>query len=98
MKMKNMVMGVLFLAGMLVSVGLAEATIIQGEIILITGEMYTIKTESDQGFKGSKATIHIDPKTTEKSGDLKVGVMVQADVDVNGHAAWIKQMEEKAQP
>jgi hypothetical protein len=76
-----------------VGIGLAESEIITGELIDITGEMVTVKTESEQGFEGSRSTFHVDPKTTEKSGDLKIGMKVQAEVDQNGHAYWVKPLE-----
>ena len=74
-----------------VGMGRAELVIIKGEIVDISGDMYTIKTESEQGFRGSRETIHVDPKTTEKSGEFAVGTKVQAEIDQNnGHAHWIK--------
>lgn len=85
---------VLLLFSPFVGVDHALSETIQGEIVMIVGEMVTIKTDSDQGFRGSRETIHVDPKTTEKTGDIKVGKNVQAEVDVNAHAHWIKTIEE----
>jgi hypothetical protein len=76
-----------------VGIGLAETEIITGELVDIAGEMYTVKTESEQGFRGSRSTFHVDPKSTKKSGDLKIGMKVQAEIDHNGHAQWVKPLE-----
>lgn len=88
---------VLLLFSPFVGIDHALSETIQGEIIMIVGEMVTIKTDSDQGFRGSRETIHVDPKTTEKKGDIKIGQNVQAEVDVNAHAYWIKAIEETSQ-
>ena len=93
---KVIMMATLLLAlASFVGIGLAETEIITGELvdIDIAGEMYTIKTESEQGFRGSRSTFHVDPKTTKKSGDLEIGMKVQAEIDHNGHAHWIKPLE-----
>ncbi len=92
MKRGTMIATLLLVLGSFVSIGLAESDIVTGELVIIAGEMYTIKTESEQGFGSRRSTFHVDPKTTEKSGDLKIGMKVQAEVDQNGHAYWIKSL------
>jgi len=73
-------------------VGLADM-VIKGKVILISGissDMYTVKTESSQGFGGSEETFYVDPKMTQKTGEIKVGTEVEAEVNPNGTAYWIK--------
>ncbi len=88
------VMGLSFSLALIgVRVGLAD--MVKGEITKIAGELVTIKTD-----KGERQ-VHIDPKGTKKSGEIKVGAKVEADVTSTGHANSIKvedgmkPMEEK---
>ena len=83
----------LFALTLFSGLALAQGEIITGELVAITGEMYTVKTQSKQGFVGSRSTFHVDPKTTEKSGKLEIGMVVQAELDPNGFAYWVKQIE-----
>jgi len=86
-------------------VGLADM-IIKGKVILISGissDMYTVKTDNAQGFGGSEETFYVDPKMTQKTGEIKVGTDVEAEVNANGTAYWIKAVdamknEPKAEP
>jgi len=76
--------------------GLAD-TIIKGKVVLISGissDMYTVKTDNAQGFGGSEETFYVDPKMTQKTGEIKVGTEVEAEVNINGTANWIKAMNE----
>jgi hypothetical protein len=66
---------------------------VTGTLIDITREMYTVKTDSDQGFRGARSTFVVDPNTTETKGELKVGARVQAEVDQNGHAYSVKVLD-----
>ena len=84
--------GCLFFVVTFVSVGLAETEMgakkdgnLSGEIVKISGEMVTVKDSA-----GKEITIHIDPKGTKKTGELKVGAKVTADVNDMNHANWIK--------
>ena len=63
---------------------------VQGKVTKIQGEMWTIEMSD-----GKTKTVHVDPSATKKEGDLKVGVMVSADVTSGGHANWIKAEAEK---
>lgn len=77
-------------------VGMADS-IVKGKVILISGissDTYTIKTESNQGFDGSRETFYVDPKWTKKTGEIKVGTVVEAEVNINGTANWVKVMDE----
>jgi hypothetical protein len=77
-------------------VGMAD-TIVKGKVILISGisnDTYTIKTESNQGFDGSRETFYVDPKATKKTGEIKVGTTVEAEVNINGTANWVKSLDE----
>jgi hypothetical protein len=93
--------GVMFAALVIVlavfsGVGVAD-TLVKGKVILISGisnDMYTIKTESDQGFDGSRETFYVDPKVTKKTGEIKVGTKVEAEVNINGTANWVKSLDE----
>lgn len=78
----------LFLVVAFSSVGLAESEMgakatgnLSGEIVKIDKEMVDVKDSA-----GKIHSIHIDPKTTKKSGELKVGAKVTADVTEQGHA------------
>ena len=62
---------------------------VSGEITKVDGDMVTIKME-DGGMK----SVHVDPKGTEKEGEIKVGAHVTADVTSGGHANWIKAMSD----
>jgi len=72
----------------------AADTIFRGTVILISHDMYTIKTEGHQGFEGSRETFYVDPKSTKKTGDIKLGTLVEAEVNINGTAYWIKAVNE----
>jgi hypothetical protein len=72
----------------------AADSIFRGKVILISNGMYTIKTDSDQGFAGSRETFVVDPKVTKQTGEIKVGTMVEAEVNPNGMAYWIKAIDE----
>lgn len=65
-------------------------TIVKGTVILISHDMYTVKTDGGQGFRGSRETFYVDPKTTKKTGEIKLGSKVEAEVNINGTAYWIK--------
>ena len=71
-----------------VGIGVAGGDKLAGTLVKIDGAMYTVEDKD-----GKEHTIHIDPKSTEKTGDLKTGAMVEAEVDSNGHAHWIKVVE-----
>jgi len=74
-------------------VGSADS-IFRGTVILISNGMYTIKTDSDQGFAGSRETFVVDPKVTKQTGEIKLGTKVEAEVNPNGMAYWIKAIDE----
>ena len=92
--------GVMFSALLMVLVSFSSAgaadKVIRGKVILIGSDMYTIKTESAQGFESSRETFYIDSKRTIKTGDIKVGSVVEAEVNLNGTATWVKVIEESA--
>jgi hypothetical protein len=72
-------------------------TIVKGKVILISGisnDMYTVKTDSHQGFGGSRETFYVDPKSTKKTGEINVGTDVEAEINANGTAYWIKAVNE----
>jgi len=89
--------GCLFLVVAFSGVGLAGSEMgakkegnVSGEIVKISGEMVDVKDSA-----GKVRSIHIDPKTTKKSGELKVGARVVADVNDMGHANSISVEEMK---
>jgi hypothetical protein len=93
--MKIGVMTAAILAGLIGLSGIGGAeTIFRGKVILISHGMYTIKTDSDQGFAGSRETFVVDPKVTKQTGEIKLGTMVEAEVNPNGMAYWIKAVDE----
>jgi hypothetical protein len=63
---------------------------ISGEIVKISGEMVDVKDS-----EGKIHSVHVDPKGTKKTGELKVGVKVMADVNDMGHANSISVEEIK---
>jgi hypothetical protein len=80
--------------------GVAD-TIVKGKVILISGlgsDMYTVKTQSNQGFDGSRETFYVDPKTTKKTGEIKVGTIVEAEVNINGTANWVRAVDDTTKP
>jgi hypothetical protein len=86
-------LGSLFLVVAFVSAGLAGSEMkgnVSGEIVKIDGEMVHVKDA-----QGKVRAIHVDPGSTKKSGKLKVGEMVGADVTSRGHAnaIWVMQMK-----
>ncbi len=90
-------LGCLLLVVAFSGVGIAESEMgakaagnISGEIVKIDKEMVDVK-DSD----GKIQRIHVDPKTTKKSGELKVGAKVTADVNDTGHANSISVQEDK---
>ena len=81
-------------------VGVADS-IFKGKVILISGissDIYTIKTHSIQGFEGSRETFFVDPKITKKTGEIKVGTIVEVEVNINGTANWIKAVDDTNKP
>ena len=76
-----------------VGMGIAGGNKLSGTLVKISGAMYTVKDKM-----GKEHTIHVDPVTTKKTGDLETGAMVEAEVDSSGHALWIKVAESKDMP
>jgi hypothetical protein len=96
MKTGMMIAALLMILVSFSGVGMAD-TIVKGKVILISGisnDTYTIKTESNQGFDGSRETFYVDPKSTKKTGEIKVGTTVEAEVNINGTANWVKSLDE----
>jgi hypothetical protein len=73
-------MGALVMVMTLAGVGFANQTI-TGEIVKIEGDMVSVKDST-----GKVQQIHVDPKATKKTGELKEGAKVTAQVDDKGHA------------
>lgn len=100
--MKAGVMTVALFMGLAVFSGVGVAdTIVRGRVIMISGigmDTYTIKTENGQGFVGSQETFYVDPKSTQKTGEIKVGTMVEAEVNINGTANWVKTVGSTNKP
>lgn len=72
-------------------VALAGMTV-KGEIVKISGDIVHVKDT-----KGNVHEIHNDPGGTRRTGEVKVGAMIEADVTGSGHANSImaKMMEVK---
>ncbi len=91
-------LGCLFLVVAFSGVGLAGSeemgakkdSNVSGEIVKIEKEMVDVKDSA-----GKIHSIHVDPKTTKKTGELKVGAKVMADVNDMGHANTISVQEGK---
>lgn len=96
MKSGAIIAMLLVVLGVFSGTGRAD-TIVKGKVILISGirnDMYTVKTDSHQGFRGSRETFYVDPKSTKKTGEIKVGTEVEAEINPNGTAYWIKALDE----
>lgn len=66
------------------SVGLASgAHKVSGEVLHAEGEFVEVKDA-----KGKVHKLHVAP-STKKSGEIKAGVMVEAEADASGHALAI---------
>ncbi len=63
---------------------------VTGEVVKISGEMIEVKDSA-----GKVHSIHVDPKSTKKTGELKIGAKVMADVNDMGHANSISVQEGK---
>jgi hypothetical protein len=63
---------------------------VSGTVTGINGDMWTIETAD-----GKMKKVHVDPSSTKKHGDVKVGAMVSADVTAGGHANWIRSDDKK---
>lgn len=87
--MRRIFLGLLTGAVVVSFISLSFAGMITGKIVKIDEKKseYVVKDE-----KGKHA-IHFDD-TTQKTGDVKVGAMVEVDED-NGHARSIKVEEKK---
>ena len=62
----------------------AGANAITGEVLRIEGENYTVKDIS-----GAEVRLHVNNET-KKEGDIKVGDKIEAKINPDGHATWIK--------
>jgi hypothetical protein len=62
----------------------AGAKAITGEVLKIEGENYTVKDPT-----GAEVRLHVNNETN-KEGDIKVGDKIQAKINPDGHATWIK--------
>lgn len=64
---------------------LADGKGINGTVTKIEGEYYYVKDTNGKEVKG-----HFNA-STKKSGDIKVGTMVEIYIDANGHTTEIKE-------
>ncbi len=58
---------------------------ITGEILRVQGELFVVKDEA-----GKEVKLHVD-QSTQKSGDLKKGDKIEAEISPKGHAVSIKK-------
>jgi hypothetical protein len=58
---------------------------ISGEILRVQGELYVVKDE-----KGKEVKLHVD-HSTQKSGELKEGDKIEAEITTKGHAVSVKK-------
>lgn len=70
-----------FVATAWLTTGSARAEMVKGKITKIDGDTVTVKDD-----KGMEHTIHNDAGTTKRTGEVKVGAVVEADVTSTGHA------------
>jgi hypothetical protein len=62
----------------------AKADQVKGEVLIVTDDFYLIKERNGKGVQ-----VHLD-KSTKRSGAIKVGDNVEAQVSVDGRALSIK--------
>jgi hypothetical protein len=60
---------------------------ITGEILSVQGEMYTVKDST-----GKEVQLHVDD-STQKSGKLKEGDQIEAQITPDGHVLKVKKAE-----
>jgi hypothetical protein len=92
MKSKMLVLGAVLLMAWMGTALAMEGGNLKGKITKIDGAMVTVESAD-----GKSKTVHVDPASTKKEGELKVGVNVTADVTEKGHANWIT-VEKAAEP
>ena len=83
--MKNLVTVFVAICFVFAFATIGHAGAVKGEITKMSGDMVDVKDS-----EGKMHAIHVDPKSTKKDGKLKVGAMVEADVNDMGHANSIK--------
>lgn len=73
------------------SMGSAQGNIIgsaiTGEILTVEEDLYTVKNST-----GKEVQLHVD-ESTQKSGKLKEGNKIEAEVTPEGHAVMLKKAE-----
>jgi uncharacterized protein YdeI (BOF family) len=63
---------------------------IEGEILRVQGENYVVKDST-----GAEVNLHVD-ESTEKSGSLKKGDRIEAEITSDGHAFSVKKAEKES--
>ncbi|MBA3965659.1 MAG: hypothetical protein H0X47_07780 [Nitrospirales bacterium] len=58
---------------------------ITGEILTVEGDLYTVKDST-----GKEVQLHVD-ESTQKTGKLKEGDKIEAEVTAEGHALMLKK-------
>jgi hypothetical protein len=88
--MKRILTSIVMFVAVLSFVSLSWAAVLSGEVTMIDdkGSFYTVKDA-----KGKEHKIHFD-KTTQVTGEVKVGAMVEVDA-AKGHAKSVKVAEKK---
>lgn len=88
--MKRILTSMIMIVAVLSFVSLSWAGMISGEVTKIDekASVYMVKDA-----KGKEHKVHFD-KTTQTTGEVKVGAMIEADV-TKGHAKSIKVAEKK---
>jgi len=84
--MKRIIFAVIAAAAFLSFTSGSWAEMVSGDLVKIDGSFYVVKSKD-----GKEHRIHFND-STQKSGDIKPGAMVDVDND-NGHAKSIKAME-----
>lgn len=59
-----------------------------GEILTVEGELYTVKDST-----GKEVQLHVD-ESTQKTGKLKEGDKIEAEVTPEGHALMLKKAKD----
>lgn len=68
--------------------GNSMGTAITGEILTVEGDLYTVKDST-----GKEVQLHVD-ESTQKSGKLKEGDHIEAEVTAEGHALMLKKAKD----
>ncbi len=69
----------------------SESLTIQGELLRVQDELYVVKDAS-----GQEVALHVD-QSTQKTGEVKEGDQIKAEVNQDGHVLKLEKADESLQ-